>query len=224
MTNNQKDHEQINFIEIILGHVGQIDAFQPDQPLRLFQAAHTPTLFSHRHLSKTCKLMLPTQGFVSFLTPRDGSSSRTGPLPPLLGRGGMPQTQNHHTPKTPLLLKKISHKSIRLYISTLACSLYFYRSTWQLLGLWESFQLTLVGIESYHNDVHPEGDQQKAQPRISDSHKTLGMRNYYLWKLVEKNQLMSAENLVRQFSTAWNIPTASHWCKQLRIQINKQLA
>lgn len=44
MTNNQKDHEQINFIEIILGHVGQIDAFQPDQPLRLFQAAHTPTL------------------------------------------------------------------------------------------------------------------------------------------------------------------------------------
>lgn len=48
------------------------------------------------------------------------------------------------------------------------------------------FQLTLIGIESYHNDM-PDDDQQIVQPSISYSCKMLTMRNYCPLKLVGKN-------------------------------------
>jgi len=65
--------------------------------------------------------------FVSPLPPRDSSSSSAGLLPPLQGRGRMPQTWNHHAPKTPPFLKKPPTKPFGSVSLHSRRSLYFRR-------------------------------------------------------------------------------------------------
>lgn len=144
-------------------------------------------------------------------------------LLPLQGCGRMPQTQNPHTSETHIFKdKNLPQKHLALYLHTCLQPLLprgLFSSPW---GQQTVFQSTLMGNESYCNDV-PENDQQMFQPSISDPCKMLRMRNYFLWKLVGKNQQTSAKNLVGQFQSAWNMPTEPHWCKHQQIQIKKQL-
>lgn len=88
-------------------------------------------------------------------------------------------TRLQHT----LLKTKPSHKS---YLHTCLQPLLpqgIFSSPWDQQTV---FQLTLIGIESYLNDML-EDCQQIVQPSISGSCKMLRMRNYCLLKLVGKN-------------------------------------